>query len=456
MAVLEILDRMRARPWPLLALALVACPALAQVVVPTSAPNVLLIVADDVGIDKLGCYGAPSAPPTPNLDTLAKHGVRFENAWANPACSATRAALLTGRYGFRTGVGYVQGPDCPALKLGETTLPELLSSSASFQGASALIGKWHNGTDGVGGLLAPNSAGFGHFAGILGNLGTQTYVDWSKVEDGSASTSTTYITTEQVDDALAWIAQQSAGSQWFCQLSLSAAHAPFMAPPPELHTQQLPSPTPHGDPGPFYDATVEALDTEIGRLLASLPPQTLLDTLVVFCGDNGTPPEAVAPPSDPAKAKLTLYEGGLRVPLIVAGPQVVQPNRTVKHVVHLVDLYATVANALAPGEPTHASGLDSVSLLPYLASPSAGAQRSFIYSEAFKSDGTATWGWVQALRNARYKLIRNVDANKDMFFDLATDPLEQHELLASGALTASQKRQYRKLVQNLGKLVSNP
>lgn len=413
--------------------------------------NVLLVVADDVGIDKVHCYGFPSAPPTPTLDALAAVGVRFENAWANPACSATRAAMLTGRYGFRTGVGYVQGPDCPALALAETTLPELLAQHSAFSGASALIGKWHNGTTGVGESLAPNAAGFAHFSGVLGNLDADTYVNWSKVENGVESTETTYITTDQVDEAIAWIGQQSAN--WFCQLSLSAAHAPYMAPPAHLHTQSLPSPEPHGDALPFYDATVQAADTELGRLLASIPPSVLQRTLVIFCGDNGTPPDAVVSPLDPEKAKLTLFEPGLRVPLIAAGPLVAKPGRIVPHIAHVIDLYATVANVLAPGVPTQPTGVDSVSLLPYILAPNAGAQRTIVYSEGFKSTGGVVWGWIQALRNDRYKLIRNVDLAKDQFFDLGADPLEQANLLGSGPLSAAQQRQYRQLVTTLGKLV---
>ncbi|TAJ20839.1 MAG: hypothetical protein EPO68_05780 [Planctomycetota bacterium] len=444
------------RSTALLALLVLGAPptAAATELAAPATTNVLLIVADDVGIDKIRCYGFPTAPPTPTLDTLALHGVRFENAWANPACSATRAAMLTGRYGFRTGVGYVQGADCPALKLSETTLPELLATSATFTGPTALIGKWHNGTAGVGELLAPNQAGFDHFSGILGNLDAESYVDWSKVENGVASSATNYITTDQVDEALAWIGQQSPG--WFCQLSLSAAHAPFMAPPPHLHTQQLPAPTPHGDALPFYDATVQALDTELGRLLTTLAPATLQQTLVIFCGDNGTPPEGVQPPLDPSKAKLTLYEPGIRVPLIVAGGPVVQPNRVVPHVAHVIDLYATIANVLAPGTATQPSGVDSVSLLPYLSSPAAGAQRAYVYSEGFKFNGTVAWGWKQALRNARYKLIRSIDTATDEFYDLGSDPLEQNDLLAGGALSAAEQRQYRKLAASLGMLVANP
>jgi arylsulfatase A-like enzyme len=451
--MLATVGRRSAAVLALLALGAFAAAASAELA-PNATSNVLLIVADDVGIDKVRCYGFPTAPPTPTLDSLAQQGVRFENAWANPACSATRAAMLTGRYGFRTGVGYVQGPDCPALNLSETTLPELLASSATFAGSTALIGKWHNGTAGVGELLAPNLAGFGHFSGILGNLETESYFDWSKVENGVASSATNYITTDQVDEALAWIDQQSTG--WFCQLSLSAAHAPFVAPPAHLHTQQLPAQTPHGDALPFYDATVEAMDKELGRLLASIAPATLQRTLVIFCGDNGTPPEGVQPPLDPNKAKLTLYEPGIRVPLIIVGGPVAEPDRVVLHVAHVIDLYATIANVLAPGVATKPTGVDSVSLLPYLSSPTADAQRAYVYSEGFKSNDTVAWGWKQALRNARYKLIRTVDTATDQFFDLSSDPLEQTDLLAGGALSAAELRQYRKLAASLGKLVANP
>jgi arylsulfatase A-like enzyme len=417
-----------------------------------ASPNVLLLVADDLGIDKLGVYAtSPSAPPTPHLDALAQHGVRFTTAWANPACSATRAALLTGRYGFRTGVGYVEGPDCPDLALAETTLPERLELDAAFRGTHALIGKWHLGTQTIGGLNAPLLAGFGHYAGILGNLGLESYSAWSKVEDGLASAGTNYITTDQVDEALEWIGVQPAA--WFCQVSFSAAHAPYSAPPAHLHTQPLPAAQPHGDAGPYYDATVEALDNEIGRLLSALAPAVLANTVVIFAADNGTPPEAVEAPFDPAKAKLTLYEGGLRVPLLISGPLVVQPGRTVPHVVHVIDLYSTIALILAPQSAPQTTGLDSISLLPYLQQPQAPTQRQSIYSELFKHNASGISGWSQALRNSRYKLIRHNASGKDEFYDLNSDPLETNNLLKQN-LSAEQKRQYRKLVLQLSGLLT--
>ncbi|MHC5212536.1 MAG: sulfatase-like hydrolase/transferase, partial [Planctomycetota bacterium] len=130
--------------------------------------NVLIVVADDLGVDMVGAYGEGSdPPPTPVIDSLASQGVLFRNAWSNPVCSPTRAALLTGRPAFRNGIGYIvdASPNNLALPYAEVTLPEMLALGTGGNYRSGAFGKWHLGNDSVGGALAPNLAGFDHFAG---------------------------------------------------------------------------------------------------------------------------------------------------------------------------------------------------------------------------------------------------------------------------------------------------
>lgn len=351
--------------------------------------NVLLLIADDMGVDQLAAYGlGKDLPPTPNLDRMAAQGVLFRNAWSQPLCSPTRATVQTGRYGFRTTIGTNVEPGLP---LAEVTLPEMLALGTGGLTTSALIGKWHLGTLQVGGDLAPNAAGYGHFAGSLdGQIGS--YFRWRKVVNGVASIATRYNTSACVDDALSWIGQQT--GRWVCVVAFPAPHAPFEPPPPRLHTQVLPQITPHMscegvDPSeirPFYKATIQALDTEIGRLLAGLPDRDR--TTVLFMADNGTSPCAMSPQFQ-RWGKGSLHEGGINVPLIASGYRVAGPG-VCSSLVNTSDVFATVAELagvdLAATLPGHV--LDSVSFAPCLAQPTL-SLRPWTYAGFFTPNGNS-------------------------------------------------------------------
>jgi arylsulfatase A-like enzyme len=362
---------------------------------PPQPQNVLLLIADDLGVEILSSYGPqPDQPPTPVLDQLAAEGVRFSSCWASPLCTPTRAAVQTGRYPMRTGLGDVVSGTIDSdlgpfgLQLAEVTLPELLEAGGGAW-QTACIGKWHLASADVGGPLAPNDAGYGHFAGTLGNLQPpESYWSWERIVDGNAAQETGYATSVQVDDALAFISQ--ATGPWFCSVNFSAPHVPFHAPPQELHTQDLSA---AGDPNlnsrPYYKAMVEALDTEIGRLLAGLGAAAD-STLVIFLADNGTPTKA-APPVLPAlKAKGSMFEGGVRVPLIVRGPSVASRGSVCDALVDVTDIFATVA-AVAAIDPATVlppgTAMDGVSLLPYLEDPLMPSQKSHVFTELYKPNG---------------------------------------------------------------------
>ena len=140
--------------------------------------NVLVIVADDVGVDKIYAYGEhPDAPPTPNIDQLAAQGVLFRRAYAQPWCSPSRACVLTGRYGFSTGVGNPVNQNVPesGLPLSEITIPELLDAGVPAGIATAAIGKWHLASLASGDVLHPNEQGFEWFEGTPGNFSSDDY-----------------------------------------------------------------------------------------------------------------------------------------------------------------------------------------------------------------------------------------------------------------------------------------
>jgi arylsulfatase A-like enzyme len=419
-------------------------------------PNILLVVLDDIGIDALGLYGLdPNAAPTPNIDALAAGGLMFRAAYSNPVCSPTRAAMQTGRYGFRTGIGDSVTTFTEALSPSEVIIPKMLDLGRSGF-AHAAFGKWHLSNDSTGGVIAPNLLGYDHFAGVLYNFGGGTkenYFTWIKVVDGLRFTTTGYLTTDTVDDAVAWIHQ--APPPWFCYVAFNSAHAPLHAPPAHLHSYVLPNsePQPGEDPRPYFRAMIQALDTELGRLLASAGG----NTTVILAGDNGTASTVISPPFDQDSAKGTVYEGGIRVPLVVHGPPVAAPGAQVDAPVSAVDVFATVAElgGVDLGSlvlPT----LDSISFAPYFTDPMHPPLREFVFAERFSPNGMPDMPteWHRSLRNAGYKLIERTSKPLKEFFDLQADPYEQAPL-ETGALDPVQQANYDALVAELFALLAS-
>ena len=214
-------------------------------------------------------------------------------------------------------------------------------------------------------------------------------------------------------------------------MAFNAPHKPYHAPPAHLHSYDLP---PLGSDDPLYmRALTEAMDTEIGRLLTGLDPAVRANTLIVFVGDNGTAQSATTAPFVPAHAKGSTYEGGVNVPLIIAGPGVVAGGECTA-LVNTTDLFATVAGFVGVPSPAE----DSVSLAPYLADPSAAPLRTWVYTEWFQPDlAELASTHRRAVRDARFKLRRGdtlTTVQYEQLFDLAVDPFEQHDLLRAGNL----------------------
>jgi arylsulfatase A-like enzyme len=399
-------------------------------------PNVLLIVADDLGVDIPAVYAEhPEAANTPNIDALAAGGVLFRNAWSNPVCSPTRATILTGRRSLDTGVGVpIPYPtDTFELMLDEPTIPKEIGGPYR----TAVVGKWHLSTLAGSGPLHPLLLGFEHHRGPMDNL--PGYANYPKAVDGVVSQSFTYATTEQVDDALQLI--EGFGDQrWFLWLAFSASHSPLHVPPAGLTTFQLPTMISE-NPALFFRAVTEALDTELGRLLATMDPAVLAKTVVVFVGDNGTPPHVTTPPFDPDHAKWTVYEGGVNVPLIVRGPGVAAGAECAA-LVHTMDLFATVLELAEVAPPPS----DSVSIVPYLADPDRPSIRPWVYAETFTPNGFfGSLNRSRAVRDVEaYKLIYHyvgsATPTQVELFDLVADPFEQANLLEQGSLTPQQSK----------------
>jgi arylsulfatase A-like enzyme len=389
----------------------------------TANPNILLIIADDMGLDASACYAvATQQAPMPNIEALCAQGMVFENAYAAPVCSPTRATMLTGKYGFRTGVQEAISRDVGAGLSPDTFT--LFDALAGTEYASAVIGKWHLSGD-FQNLDHPNSLGVPSFFGVMGGA-VRSYEDIRVVQDGSLRQTDGYATTVFTDRAIDWVSAQQ--SPWFLWLAYNAPHTPFHLPPTDLHSfGDLPSDPQsiNADRLSYYNAALEALDHEIGRLLASLSDAQRAETVVMFIGDNGSPGQVARGLYGTRGAKGSLFEGGTNVPMIVQGPGV-SPGRT-NTLVNSTDFFTSISS-LAGADATAPDSFDFTDALHGGDSP-----RPYVFVEhasASAPRGSGSLGW--AIRDARFKLVA-VAGEPEMLFDLSVDPFETTDLLAGAA-----------------------
>lgn len=413
---------------------LVACQATLAV---QTSPNVLLIIADDFGVDASPCYAVgKNKPNMPNLEALCKKGVVFENVWVNPVCTPTRATLLTGRYGFRTQVGAVGD----VLDSGQTTIFDALGQQGVY--SSAVIGKWHVAPNND--ITHPASLGVPYYAGFLQGA-LRDYNSIPLIKDGATTNVTGYATTVFTDLAITWVKQQK--QPWFLWLAYNAPHTPFHLPPKNLISNQSLTGTAtdiRSNPQAYYFAAAEALDAEMGRLLKSVDQN---NTVIIFVGDNGTPAQVTQYNGDRARAKGSVYQGGVAVPLVIAGPGQTAARST--GLVNGVDITATIAAISG----VKLENIDGRSLLPALQGKPL--ERSFAYTEVFKSAANTnpnqedTVIESKTIRDAQYKLIRFAGTREE-FYDLKNDPFEATNLLSNPS--AAQAQALNKLRAELDKL----
>ncbi len=415
-------------------------------------PNFLIVLLDDVGVDSTSTYGLqPDAPLTPSLDALASEGLLFRNAYAHPGCSSTRAALLTGRYPSRTGIGSAMDyyEETTWLSEGELSLADLLAV-APVPYMSGMFGKWHLVADlHPSPSTHPTEFGFSTFKGTLDNLQVTitpsldeaSYFNWELNDNGVINWTQDYATTRIVDEAINFMAD--APQPWFSLVALHAAHDPNHIPPAELVPNGVPAyPLVQRD---YYVPMVESADTELGRLLSHIPEDSIENTWIIVLGDNGTPEESVLPPFDPERSKTTVFDGGTKVPMVVAGPLIPTPGSETEALVHVVDLLPTLAHLsgislIDPPDVAADVAVDGASLVPVLLDPAATA-REALYNERFSPNGdpaTAIQHHVTA-RNAthRYIIIRDVE----QLYEYAEGVIDEGEdLLLSGVpLTEDQQ-----------------
>ncbi|AWW00268.1 sulfatase-like hydrolase/transferase [Arcticibacterium luteifluviistationis] len=383
-----------------------------------SRPNILLLIADDMGKDATFGFSEGSIKPnTPNLNSLKASGLSFSNLWVNPTCSPTRASLITGKYGYRTGVKWAGD----ILSDTEMVLQNYINQQTNNTYATAVVGKWH--LSGNSPNINPESFGIDYFSGIASGT-VPDYYNWPLSEDGSSSTQTEYSTAYLTDLGIDWIAKQE--KPWFMWMAYNAPHIPFHTPPSHMHSQgTLPEFTNGMDGTPYYMAAIEAMDFEIGRLIAAIPPDELENTIIIFLGDNGTPNQVAQFPYSNRTAKGTLYQGGVNTPMYISGSGVSRTGID-NNLICGTDLFATIAN-LAGTEVTEIN--DSKSFVALLTSSST--IRDFQYSEM---DDGRTDSW--AIRDKTYKLITNANGNQEMY-NILTDPYEANDIL-TGTLNSNQ------------------
>lgn len=418
--------------------------------------NVVLIIADDLGKDYCEMYPdhSPKVVKLTNIERLKDRGIVFSNAWSSPLCSPTRAGILTGRYSFRTGVGDVVDGTNTKLSLTENSIPKVLNLYAPNGISKALIGKWHLTSFGSSAYNDPNIMGFDHFEGSLtGGLG-QTIGDfftWTKITNGVKTTCTNYATTENVNNAISYINSQPSTKPFYLQLAFNAPHTPYHLPPSNLIAATTLSGTQtdvDANPVLYFQAMVEAMDAEIGRFFDYLISSGKWDnTDIIFMGDNGDDSKV----AQVTPSKGSIYQGGVNIPFIISGPDVVNPNRTSDALVNTVDLFATILELFGDTNwqsqiPT--TVVDSKSLLPILKN-TASSVRTVAFSEVFK-DPTIS-GDGKTIRNSDYKLLK-FDNGTEKIFNLSTDPTEKTNLLL-GTLNTIQTSNYTSLCNQMTTLV---
>ena len=418
--------------------------------------NVVLLIADDLGTDYLGCYeDANDTVDLPNIRGLVKRGVRFQNAYANPVCSATRATILTGRYGFRTGVGGIVGGvgGSNQLPISETTIPQLLTIYNPAI-AKANIGKWHlHQPNPIANLMNPLTLGYDRHEGpFIGQL--PSYTNWTKYTNGQASTVTHYATSENIDNAVSWLKTIN-NKQFFLWIGFNSPHAPLHLPPSNLHQYSNLSGTAldiRNNPKMYFKAMLQSLDTEIGRLFDSLKVINKYDsTDFIFIGDNGNSTQT-AQIADTSRAKGTVYQYGIHIPFIISGPSVIQPGRSSSQLINVVDIFATTLELM--GDFTWRNNIainspvDSKSILPILKNINIEI-RPWAFSENFKLSPDIND--AKAIQTRDYKLIKFDNGNEE-FYHLANDPGELNNLL-KGFMMPDEVLNYQYLCAELSSLI---
>ncbi len=420
-------------------------------------PNIVFILADDLGAMDVHAFNPDTFYETPNIDRLAREGLAFTQAYAaSPVCSPTRYSIMTGRYPTRArATNYFSGRRAGRFEpapLEDRMAPDEHTIAEALRGAgyrTAHVGKWHLGS---GEDLGPEAQGFEvNVGGVAGGAPYSYFSPYRnlKLPDGPPGE---HLTTRLADEAIALV-ERFARERFFLFLSFPDPHVPLEAPPALVEKYRSKAllfaasdpPTaefgleeqvwPTGEPRhvrtrqdhPVYAAMIEALDREIGRVLERLDALGLArDTIVVFTSDNGGLSTAEGWPTSnlPLRGgKGWVYEGGLRVPLVVRWPGVVAPGSASACPISSIDFLPTLLDAAGV---RHERASDGLSFLPLLGGGTAPERDAlFWHYPHYSNQGGFPGG---AVRAGDLKLVENYENGRFALFDLAADPGERRDL----------------------------
>lgn len=412
------------------ALALLHCQLLlAAPVNANDRPNIVVILADDLGYGDLSSYGAKDLK-SPHIDRLVSQGIRFDNFYANcPVCSPTRASLMTGRYPELVGVpGVIRthaNNSWGYLAESAISLPRMLKRAGYH---TAIVGKWHLGLDAP---SRPNDRGFDHFHGYLGDMMDDYYkhrrhgINYMRLETEEIDPKghATDLFTEWACD---YIRQRSAEkSPFFLYLPYNAPHTPIQ-PPREWLAKVTARESRISDTRAKLVALIEHMDDGIGKVMAALKQAGVANnTLVIFTSDNGGQSSVGANNGPLRDGKQSMYEGGLKVPGCAVWPDRIEAGSQSSRMAMTMDLYPTVCDA-AVVKVDHQ--IEGRSILPtLLGKKQAEEQRDLFFH---RREGGDRYGGltINAVRRGDWKLLQNSPFAPLELYDLKTDPLEEKNL----------------------------
>jgi arylsulfatase A-like enzyme len=412
----------------------------------TRKPNIVLVLIDDYGWADTGCYGS-TYHRTPNIDALAARGMRFTDAYAAaPVCSPTRAALMTGKHPARLHLtDWLPGrEDKPnqqlarpiirqQLPLEEITLAEALKQAGY---ATAHIGKWHLGGAG----FEPEKQGFdvnvaGDHTGTPLSYFAPFQRDGRLMPKLATAPAGEYLSDRLTAEAERFI-EQHKDNPFFLYFPHYAVHIPMRAKADLIAKYRALTKPERGQNNPVYAAMIESMDDSIGRLARKLEQLGLHDnTVFMFTADNGglsvsEGPDTPATDNTPLRAgKGYLYEGGIRVPLIVAWPKQIRARSVNRTPVYSADLFATAVELAGLKNTT---GLDGMSLLPLLTGRGRFKRDTLYWHYPHYSNQSINGGHLDqpgaAIRHGDYKLIEFYQDTRVELYDLKTDLGEKNDL----------------------------
>jgi arylsulfatase A-like enzyme len=387
-----------------------------------SRPNILVILADDLGYGELTCQGNPQIP-TPHIDSIARNGIRFTNGYVTcPVSSPTRAGWLTGRYQQRFGFEFLLGTARQAgnygLPAAEKTVAEYLKPAGYATGA---FGKWHLG---YAPEFHPMKRGFDEYFGFLGGAHDYLHANSSARSDrgnpimhGTTPVSKVSYTTEMFGNEAAAFIEKHHREHWFVYLPFNAVHMPLEA--PEKYKQRFNSIK--NDKRRTYAGMESAMDDAVGVVLAKLREHHLEDnTLVFFFSDNGGPTGSTTSRNDPLSGgKTHVLEGGIREPFMVQWRGHLSAGKVDDRPIISLDILPTVLAAAGVPVPAGAK-LEGVNLLPYLTGENTGMPHEALFWR---------YGERHAVRMGDWKLTDD-DGKGFKLYNLAKDIGERHDLRA--------------------------